>query len=233
MGKRFAPSYANIFMANSERAALMKCPKHPLLYLRFLDDIFIIWTHTRWFFGIFQILNSHHPSVTLTANVQDHSIDFLDTTLYKGPLYHSIGRFDTKVFFKTTDTHQLLHHTSFHPSHTFKGVLKSQIRYFRICSNYGDFEEAVCVLFKTLRTRGYTKRLLRSVKSQTVQDLMEGWKDRKTRLGTHCVRGIHTDSPHTTQPQLNLRNTRKIIYSNIQICEPAVFGHTHSGLQEI
>ena len=31
------------------------------------------------------------------------------------------------VFFKTTDTHELLHTTSSHPKHTVKGILKYQI----------------------------------------------------------------------------------------------------------
>lgn len=39
MGKRFAPSYANIFMANWEEEALAKCPKQPLHYLRYLGDL--------------------------------------------------------------------------------------------------------------------------------------------------------------------------------------------------
>jgi hypothetical protein len=47
MGKKFAPNYANIFMAKWELEALNKCPKKPQCYFRYLDDIFIIWPHTR------------------------------------------------------------------------------------------------------------------------------------------------------------------------------------------
>ena len=60
MGKKFAPEYADIFMANWEKGALSKCPLKPLIYLRFLDDIFIIWTHSRREFDtFFNILNTH------------------------------------------------------------------------------------------------------------------------------------------------------------------------------
>ena len=45
MGIRFAPSFADIFMAKWEKEALAKYPLQPLLYCRFLDDIFMIWTH--------------------------------------------------------------------------------------------------------------------------------------------------------------------------------------------
>jgi hypothetical protein len=46
MGKKFAPGYANIFMAEFEDKALQKCTKKPAAYLRYLDDIFIIWEHS-------------------------------------------------------------------------------------------------------------------------------------------------------------------------------------------
>jgi hypothetical protein len=45
MDKKFAPHSADIFMAQFERDALAKCPLKPLIYLRYLDDIFIVWTH--------------------------------------------------------------------------------------------------------------------------------------------------------------------------------------------
>ncbi|KAK3505828.1 hypothetical protein QTP70_019543, partial [Hemibagrus guttatus] len=43
MGKRFAPSYANIFMAKWEEEALSAWPIKPLHYFRFLDDIWGVW----------------------------------------------------------------------------------------------------------------------------------------------------------------------------------------------
>ncbi|PJE77741.1 hypothetical protein CI610_03331 [invertebrate metagenome] len=85
MGKKFAPSYANIFMADFEKEALAKCTKQPLVYVRFLDDIFIIWTHSRSDFDdFFDTLNNHHPCIKLKATISNDSIDFLDR-LFKGP----------------------------------------------------------------------------------------------------------------------------------------------------
>ncbi len=64
MGKKFAPSYANIFMARWEEIALEKCPKQPECYFRYLDDIFIIWPHSREDFQVFlAILNSQHSKI--------------------------------------------------------------------------------------------------------------------------------------------------------------------------
>ena len=48
------------------------------------------------------------------------------------------------MYFKPTDIHQLLDKTSFHPKHTFSGILKSQItRFYRICSEPSEFENLI------------------------------------------------------------------------------------------
>lgn len=163
MGKKFAPAYANIFMAEWEEAALGKCPQKPFLYVRYLDDIFGIWTHSQEEFTEFiQILDTHDPSIRLKHKSDHHSIDFLDTTVYKGELFQTDQSLDIKVFFKETDTHSLLFKTSFHPTHTYKGLIKSQlIRFQRICTQDSDFMGAVNTLFAALKNRGYCRSFLR------------------------------------------------------------------------
>lgn len=173
MGKKFAPSYANIFMAEWETEALKKCYLKPTLYIRFLDDIFILWDHgEEQFHTFFDILNTSNPAVKLSYRIEHQSIDFLDVTVFKGPNLIKNKTLDTKVFFKPTDTHQLLHKASFHPKHTFSGILKSQLlRFFRICTQKSDFEEACSILFKALRKRGYSARSLRHIKSSLLKEI--------------------------------------------------------------
>ena len=163
MGKKFAPAYANIFMANWESEALSKCQKKPAQYLRFLDDIWGVWTGSSEEFQEFvEVLNSHDPSIKLKVETNDQSIDFLDTTVFRGPDFPTNFKLDLKVFFKKTDTHALLHKNSFHPKHTFRGIVKSQIlRFKRICTREENFREAVGTLFKALRKRGYPRPFLR------------------------------------------------------------------------
>ena len=176
MGKRFAPNYANLFMAEWEKQALRKCYKLPLIYLRYLDDIFGIWTHGDDEYRVFlDILNSHQNCVKLTSVTSKQSIDFLDTTIFKGKHFNSKGHLDSKVYFKPTYTHQLLYTDSFHPKHTFSGILKSQLlRFHRICNNKSDFEEAVQILFHSLRQMNYTPRFLRHIKNTTLADIKNG-----------------------------------------------------------
>ncbi|XP_029282304.1 uncharacterized protein LOC115004773 [Cottoperca gobio] len=173
MGQRYAPSYANIYMSEWEREALAKCPHKPSVYLRYLDDIFGIWPHDAALFSEFiNILNNHHPSITVTYILNAQQVNFLDTTVFFQQSNNTQNRLLTKVYFKDTDTHALLHKASYHPKHTFKGIIKSQIiRFYRISSKLTDFHTSTQILFRSLTTRGYGKRFLRTIKTTTLSSL--------------------------------------------------------------
>lgn len=239
MGKIFAPNYANIFMAEWEGKALAKCTKLPIIYLRYLDDIFGIWTHGETEFNKFlATLNSQHPSIRLTSETSYNSINFLDTTIFKRDQFYKTGRLDSKVHFKPTDTHQLLHKESFHPKHTFSGILKSQIlRFHRICNNRDDFESATKILFDSLRERNYSARFLRSVKSQTLNGIQNN--NRKETAARCHVINCHTcvhfvDFAPTTTPaaDCNTCGTTNVVYQiTCNICPATYIGETGNTLR--
>ncbi|TWW54084.1 hypothetical protein D4764_0125890 [Takifugu flavidus] len=97
MGKKFAPAYANIFMAEWETSALAACGKKPLHYFRYLDDIWGVWHHTQEEFGEFlNSLNRHNPSIKLKSTINSGSVDFLDTTTFKGEKFKATNNLDIK-----------------------------------------------------------------------------------------------------------------------------------------
>lgn len=165
MGKAFAPSYANIFMARWEESALASHPLKPFSYFRFLDDIWGVWTHSEDAFSTFiQHLNNHQKSIKIKYTLDPKEVNFLDVTTFKGTRFSETGRLDFRVHFKETDTHSLLHKTSFHPKHTFQGIVKSQLlRFHRICSEPSSFLRATKTLFSALRHRGYSRTFLRKI----------------------------------------------------------------------
>ncbi len=94
---------------------------------------------------------------------------FLDTTV---PLFffcsytENTKRLATKVYFKNTDGHAVLHKTSYHPKHIFRGLIKSQmIRFNHIRTHPQDVEEATKVLFRHSDLEGYTRQFLREIKA--------------------------------------------------------------------
>lgn len=208
MGKKFAPAYANIFMAEWETSALAGCEKKPLHYFRYLDDIWGVWHHTQEEFGEFlSALNRHNPSIKLKSTINSGSVDFLDTTTFKGEHFQATNNLDVKVFFKETDSHALLHKSSFHPRHIFKGLLKSQLlRFHRICTHRGDFLEATRTLFRALSTRGYS----RSFRRQALREFLE----KKPVHGSSVIPLVSTFSFPTTLLVKNIKNNFSKILGN-------------------
>ena len=93
------------------------------------------------------------------------SVNYLETNVPK-----KNNTLLTKVYFKLSDIHQMMHKHSFHTKHTFKGLLKSQImRFCLICSNEKDVDQALGILFQALCKINYSKGWMCGIKSKTVR----------------------------------------------------------------
>lgn len=159
MGKKYAPALANLYMAEYDTLLTANAGSNMNNYFRFLDDLFGTWDGPpNELLDLFNDLNNIIPGITITPTLHTSHVDFLDTTIYKQTFNNSTVLRST-IYFKPTATHQLLHKQSFHPQHTHKGVLKSQmIRYSRICSNRLQFDAATEILFESIENRGYQRR---------------------------------------------------------------------------
>ena len=122
VGAKFAPSYANIFMAGLKEE-IFKNPKFkPFLWLLYLDDIFCLWTE-----GVdklkvfFNYLNEFHPLIKFTMEYSEKQINFLDVLVTKSD---SGEKLCSSLYTKPTNTHQYLHATSCH-----RAVYKNSIAY--------------------------------------------------------------------------------------------------------
>jgi hypothetical protein len=158
MGTPCAPNFANIFMHDLETKLLAQAPGHtPLIWWRYIDDIFIIWLHTEQEFDEFlQYINGFHPSIKFTAEVSLTSVDFLDVHVTR-----TTQGLTTSVFSKPTDAHLYLHYTSNHPTSTKNAIPFSQaLRFRKICSTLPIFDEQVKFLVQHFVKRGYPRTSL-------------------------------------------------------------------------
>jgi hypothetical protein len=158
MGKIIGPAAANIYLIDFDEAAMNGFRIKPEIFFRFLDDVFLFWNGTLQDLKEYEnFLNSLIPGIKITLEANLISANFLDITIYKKHLDNNNIKIATKVYVKPTDTQNLLHTSSFHPPHTTKGILKSQlIRYKRISSSYEDYLQSAKLLFNNLKNRGYT-----------------------------------------------------------------------------
>lgn len=158
MGTICAPNYAIIFMDNLETTFLQSQPLVPLVWWRYIDDIFFIWTHPRKDLDTFMVsLNRHHPTILFTHEINAETIHFLDTTIIKT----KDGILQSTLYTKPTDANLYLHYSSCHPNHQKRNIpLGQALRIRRICSTLAEFDRHCRNLLRNFLMRGYPRPLL-------------------------------------------------------------------------
>src|SRR5215469_7273903 len=149
MGKAYAPALADLYLLEFDNAACNGNFADLIrLYFRFLDDVFFVFLGDVAELKNLEIyLNSLIPGINITLNYSPESINFLDTTIYKHNIDNDNTILHTKIYFKETDTHQLLHKASYHPKHTFRGILKSHLLRFKpLSSTLNDYNGTCKIL---------------------------------------------------------------------------------------
>ena len=169
MGTKLAPSFANIFMEWFEEKYIYSYTKQPLLWKRYIDDVFMIWQHGQKELDLFvKYLNNCHETIKFTEESSHLIINFLDITVTVGPQNNLV----TSLYCKPTDSHNCLLYASEHPRHLLRGIPCSQFsRVRRICSNIMDFRQNSLMLLSHFIRRGYpTKLVTEAMRKAELQD---------------------------------------------------------------
>ena len=157
IGTKFAPPYACIFMDEIENSFLNGEDQKPFMWLRYIDDIFMVWTHGREALEKFlDRLNNFHDTLKFTWEVSDCKVNFLDLVVSLEE-----GNLETDLYCKPTDCHQYLHYESCHPLHMKRSSVYSQaLRIKRICSKRSDCQKHLKALGGWFMDRGYPKSVV-------------------------------------------------------------------------
>ena len=109
MGGPLGPTLANFFLAHIE-GSLFNVPYKPNLYVRYVDDIFAVFSNTSDKLSFFDHLNNQHSSLKFTLEDAHSSLPFLDVnvTINNGSL-------DTTVYRKKTHTGVFLNFSAIAP----------------------------------------------------------------------------------------------------------------------
>ncbi|XP_069829439.1 uncharacterized protein [Dendropsophus ebraccatus] len=158
MGTPVACSLANLFLAVFEKKYIFTLNNHFMRYivtfLRFMDDIFIVWSGTKAQFEQFvEYLNDGTKmNMKFTSVFGGQQLDFLDVRVEIVD-----GKLVTSGFRKETATNSLLHFGSYHPPHVKKSLPYSQfLRLRRLNSTEEKFLIQSQELTDRLRERGYS-----------------------------------------------------------------------------
>ena len=195
----------------------------PRMWWRFIDDVFIVWTHRKEKLEEFlNYINQVHETIKFTVEYSTQEVPFLDTLVYK-----LNNRLATKVYHKKTDDKMYLHYSSTHPR-SQKDVIPYSlfIRCKRICTENRYFNMEVQEITNKLDHHGYPKNLIvksfLKAKNQDRENLLK--MDEKPDNQEDKIRLITTYNKHNppTKEILQrfkdyfLQNRKGIDFQNIQ-----------------
>ena len=221
MGTKCAPTYANLVLSVIETEFLSNLDLKPLLWLRFIDDIFVVYQHgLPNLQAMLEKFNSSHETLKLTLEWSYSHVPFLDTVVYIED-----NALRTKLYRKPTDATNYLMYNSAHPPGCKKGFKSQAMRVRRNCSDTADYDRFIQPLQTAYKERGYPNSEL----THTVENIRN--VDRKDLLSTK-------DKPEKTNKIIctipyNIRDipARKIVqkYWHILAESPEV-GHIFTSL---
>lgn len=160
MGTPLAVAYACIHMHVIEQEAFQAFTsrgyslRNLYMYVRFIDDIFMIVDNHETAKLLLDIINGRRPSIQLEFNIRNSSVDFLDITIYKAERKQNL---QVKLFQKPGNKFLFLPPNSSHPPHIFKGWIGGYIKRMRLnCSLEHEFQTALDNFKRHLQARGYS-----------------------------------------------------------------------------
>ena len=227
MGTKCAPSYANLFMGQFETKYIcQKIKNKSVKYLRYIDDIFMIWTGTAKELKRFtEEINNVHHSIKFTVEYSFTNINFLDTTVYK-----SNNKLYTKVYKKPTDRSLYLHSNSYHPNNLKRNIPYGQaLRLKKICSENDQYLKSLDALKNSFLERGYTQENLenqfRKASSKPRDDLLKYQSREKSISTVPFITTYHKQLPDIRSTITKHWNLLQITQNLKQVFQnPPVYG---------
>ena len=154
MGNPLGPTMANIFMCNFEQKWLANCPTEfkPLVYKRYVDDIFVLFREKHNLQQFKDYFNNCHENIEFTDDTEkDNHLAFLDIKIYR-----ENNKFLTSIYRKPTFTGLYSNFTSLIPMEYKKGLVSTLLfRLYSVCANWSIFSLELSKLKNILIANGY------------------------------------------------------------------------------
>ncbi|XP_050528175.1 uncharacterized protein LOC126898277 [Daktulosphaira vitifoliae] len=187
MGSRLAPVFANIFMEWFEAEAMSTYTQKPKMWLRYVDDTFVLWQHGEDKLQSFlQHLNSIHANIQFTMETEENGkLPFLDVMVKKQPN----GKFGTGVYRKSTHTDRYLHADSHHCPSQKMGLLHTMATRAVRIADENHVNEEKTYLRQALKNNGYTikninKAIKKAEKRKNATRIMDDENNEDEKKGT-------------------------------------------------
>lgn len=203
MGTSVAVAFACLFMAILERPVVEdpRFKSYIALYKRFVDDALVIWEGPRATLDKFiTALNNRTPRIKWTHELSQSEIVHQDITIFKGPRFEKIMKFDIKTFQKKLNAHLYLPWITGHERHQKESFIVSETRrYAKTNSAEADFLEMRQLFGHRLTARGIPQAVIRrafgKVRYKDRHTLIFGDKERERGDGGQPLVFVTTYTP--------------------------------------
>ena len=147
-----------------------------MVWLRYIDDIFFIWTdgeaNLKEFLEFVQgysAAKKMKSKIRFEVHQSRKEINFLDVIVQNNE-----GRISTTLYSKPTDSHLYLHPQSCHPEHIVRNIPRGQfLRLRRICSDTADYISKANKLIGYFKQRGYNSNIVEEAAKQALKTSRE------------------------------------------------------------
>ena len=164
MGSPLGPTLANIIMGYLEEQYFLNNQK-PLMYVRYVDDCFIVFRNKQECDEMFEAFNNLHQSIKFTQEAEiNNSLPFLDVRVTRND-----DKFLTSVFRKNTFTGQYINFQSYCTKRRKVNLIRTLCdRAMKLCSaTYLDDE--IKTIVTLMQDNGFPENLVQRTIQQRLQ----------------------------------------------------------------
>ena len=187
MGSPLSPVVANIYMQDFESRVLVTALLKPSLWLRYVDDTFVMWNYgDSELQNFLKHLNGQHDDIRFTMErEEDGTIPFLDVHVKRDG-----DKLTTSVYRKPTHTDRYLNYDSHHHPKVKSGIVDClSHRAKRICKKGSALSDELKHVHNALMANGYPRHALKRRRKKRRRD-GPGTGRPKARMFLPYIKGL-------------------------------------------
>ena len=156
MGSPLGPTFANFYMGYLEETTFSDINKKPLIYARYVDDIFIMYSTIEQLKEIKRNFENNSILKFTIEESAENKLPFLDVLIGKEK-----DKFHTKVYRKNTNLGQCLNAQSECTDRYKESVIKNYIkRAYKTSSTWKDFDTELNIIKQILVNNNYKNNMI-------------------------------------------------------------------------
>jgi hypothetical protein len=183
MGSPLGPTFANFYMGYLENNVLLTYANlKPSIYVRYVDDIFILGKNYNTIVSLKEKLEAHSV-LKFTIEIEKHKkLTFLDTEVEK-----NLNLIKTKVHVKSTNNGDCLNYYSICPERYKISVIKGMLyRGYHISSDWNIFHEEIERIKQTLTNNNFPMNLI----DNTINKFMKTINDKHRQANDNSGKNV-------------------------------------------